>query len=267
MPTCQVNGTELHYLERGKGQPAVVLLHGFPLDARMWEAQIEALSGTYRVIAPDLRGFGQSRSSDAVTMESLADDVHALAATLGICPYVLGGLSMGGYIALRYDRKYPTDLIGLMLIDTRSAADDAEGKRGRDRMIELVRQSGSAAVAEQMLPKMLAADTIDHRPQLVRRMRQMMESCPPLTIEHALAAMRQRDDEVEYLPSIGDPTLIIVGDADVLTPPDVARRMQQQIPRAQLAVIRGGGHMSPIEQPGQVNRAMRSFLDGLQQPS
>src|SRR2546423_4475950 len=120
------NGTTLSYQERGQSARNVVLLHGFPLDSRMWEAQLAALGnatgagGAYRVIAPDLRGFGQSKSDTPFTIESLADDIHALLSAVGALPTVLVGLSMGGYVALAYAKKYPADLRGVVLVDTKA---------------------------------------------------------------------------------------------------------------------------------------------------
>lgn len=248
----------LSYTDRGEGIP-VVLMHGFPLDRRMWDTQVAELSSSRRVIAPDLAGFGQSQSDEPFTMESQADAVHALLDELGALPCVLAGLSMGGYIALAYACKYPADLRGLMLVDTKAEGDSAEQKQGRQKMIELVRARGSKAVAEQMLPRMLAPDTPQKRPVVAQALRSIMEACPPKTIEHALVAMRDRPDRSPNLPSISVPTLIIVGDADSITPVPVAEQMQKQIPNAQLVVIKGAGHMSPMEQPAQVNRAMGGF--------
>jgi len=239
----------------GKGEP-LVLLHGFPLDRRMWEAQVAELSSQWRVIAPDLRGFGQSVSEEPFTIESLADDVHQLLAGMNAIPCILGGLSMGGYTALAYVRKYPADLRGLILVDTKAAADDPQQREGRAKMIELVRREGARAVADQMLPRT--------RPAIARAVRAMMEACPAKTIEHALAAMRDRPDRTAELASISIPSLIVVGDADVITPVAVAQSMQMQIPNAMLAVIRGAGHMTPMEQPGQVNQALRRFVSIVQ---
>ena len=263
MPTHATNGAQIHYTDHGSGDlPPLVLVHGFPLDSRMWEAQVNALSDTgRRVIVPDLRGFGQSRSDAPFTLESLADDIHGLLAAVGALPCVLAGLSMGGYVALAYAKKYPGDLRGLVLIDTKAEADTAEGKAGREKMIELVRKEGSRAVADQMMPKMLAKDAAQQRPQVAAALRGMMESVSPKTIEHALAAMRDRPDRGGELGAIGVPTLVVVGDGDVITPPDVAEKMAQKIPGARLEVVRGAGHMSPMEQPEQVNRALKSFLE------
>ena len=261
--TATVNGTTLSYHEQGGGEQAVALLHGFPLDSRMWDAQINALAGAgYRVIAPDLRGFGKSKSDAPFTLESLADDVHALLASLGALPCALVGLSMGGYTALAYVKKYPSDLRALALVDTKAEADTAEGKQGRQKMIDLVRKDGPKAVADAMMPKMLARESVA-RPQLAQSLRSIVEACPAKTIEHALAAMRDRPDRSGELASIKVPTLVIVGDADAITPPDVAQSMAQKIPGAQLVTVRGAGHMSPMEQPEQVNRAMLGFLKSL----
>jgi len=251
----------LFYSERGEGEP-IVLVHGFPLDSRMWEAQIAEISGSRRLIAPDLRGFGRSSDASPFSVESLADDLHALLSDLGALPCVLGGLSMGGYVSLAYAYQYPGDLRGLMLVDTKAEGDSAEQKEGRGKMIELVRQQGSRAVAEQMLPRMLAKGTPKSRPAVAQALMSIMEACPPITIEHALLAMRDRPDQTPNLPAIAVPTLIVVGDADAITPVSVAQSMQKQIPRAQLAVIKGAGHMSPMEQPVQVNQTMARFLDG-----
>jgi pimeloyl-ACP methyl ester carboxylesterase len=262
--THSVNGTALSYHERGRGGRNVALLHGFPLDARMWEAQLAALGdapGGYRVVAPDLRGFGQSRSDAPFTIESLADDVHALLSALGALPTALVGLSMGGYVALAYAKKYPADLRALVLVDTKAEGDTTDGKAGRQKMIDLVRKEGAKAVAEQMMPKMLAKDSAGQRPQQAQALRRIMESCPPKTIEHALAAMRDRPDRSPELSSIKVPTLVIVGESDAITPPEVAESMAKKIPKAQLITIRGAGHMSPMEQPDQVNRALRAFFE------
>jgi len=259
MATKMIRGATLNYADRGNGLP-LVLMHGFPLDLRMWDAQIGELSSRYRVIAPDFRGFGQSKSTDPFTTESLADDVHALLEEISALPCVLAGLSMGGYVALAYVRKYPGDLRGLILVDTKATGDDAQGKQNRDKMIELVRSKGSKAVADQMLPKMLAPDTPRNRPAQAQALRHMMEACPPKTIENALVALRDRPDHSQALASIATPTLIIVGSEDAITPVPVADSMQKQIPKSQLAVIKGAGHMSPMEQPAQVNQVISRFM-------
>ena len=259
MPTQRVNGSTMHYLDQGRGSP-LVLLHGFPLDGRMWAGQVEPLAATHRVIVPDFRGFGQSPPAGGFTMESLADDVHELMAQLHAVPFVLAGLSMGGYVALAYARKYAPDLRALVLLDTKAEPDTPDGKAGREKMIQLAQEKGSAAVGDAMLPRLLPADVIKNRPQIVKKLREMTDQTSPITIQHALAAMRDRPDQTEMLASIAVPTLVITGDADVITPPEVCEAMQRKIPNSQLAIIKGAGHMTTMEQPEQVNRAMLTFL-------
>jgi 3-oxoadipate enol-lactonase len=262
MPQAPINGTTLHYIDQGQGRP-LVLLHGFPLDATCWDAQIGHLSKLCRVIAPDLRGFGQSRSNDSFTMDSLASDVHALVQHLGAEPCVLAGLSMGGYVALAYARKCPAKLDGLVLIDSRAAGDPAEAREKRTQLAEKVRSVGASAVVEQMMPKMLSPQTQRDRPEVVQRLRKMIESCPTQTLINALYALRDREDHSDFLPSIADPTLILVGRDDALTPPEMARQMHAAIPRSRLVEIPDAGHMTPLENPDALNRELEGFVKSL----
>ena len=249
-------------IERGRGL-AVVLLHGFPLDGRIWEDQVEGLSDAYRVIVPDLPGFGRSGSSNCATLRDHAAALHALLEAAGALPCVLGGLSMGGYIALAFARLYPNDLKGLMFVDTKASADDTTARAGREKMIATVRADGSKAIAEAMLPKMLTAHTIAADPSLTMRVRAIMESQSGTTIEIALRALRDRPDHTDFLPSIAVPTLVVVGDSDPIISIAVAQAMSDAIPKSTLAVIKGSSHLSSMEQPAQVTLAMRRFLDGV----
>jgi 3-oxoadipate enol-lactonase len=259
MPSRTINGAAVHYDERGTGQP-LVLLHGFPLSSRIWSHQVEHLSRESRVITPDFRGFGQSPPAGPFTVASLADDVHALLTKIGALPCTLGGLSMGGYVALAFAKKYAKDLRALILVDTRSEADSADGKAARNKMIELVRSSGARAVADQMLPKMLTEATVKNGARLTSEVRQIMESCPPQTIAHALVALREREDYSTILPSIAVPTLILVGEADPITPPSMAKALHDAIPRSQLKIIPAAAHLSSMERPSDVTDAIRTFV-------
>jgi 3-oxoadipate enol-lactonase len=261
MPEVSINGQTISYVEKGRGLP-LVLVHGFPLDNRIWESQIAAFSDKYRVIAPDLPGFGKSQPppKNPFTLESLADTLHEFLTQIKAIPCALAGLSMGGYMSFAYERKYPTTLKAFILVDTKAEADTPDGKAGRNKMIETARTSGSPAIAAAMMPKMLSPDTQQNRPQLVAKVKEIMEACPPQTIEHALAAMRDRNDFRDCLPSIAEPTLILVGDTDAITPPAVAESMHKSIPHSKLTLIKGAGHLSTMEQPEQVNQALRQFL-------
>ena len=261
MPTITINNEKMNYIEAGRGLP-LVLVHGFPLDNRIWESQLSTLSDKYRVITPDLPGFGHSQPPPArpFTMESLADTLHGFLTQLKATPCVLAGFSMGGYMSFAYERKYPTTLKALILIDTKAEADTPDGKAGRNKMIETARTGGSKPIAATMLPKMLTPQTIQSRPQLVQQVTSIMESCPAQTIEYALGAMRDRSDYRDCCPSVAIPTAILVGDADAITPPAVAEAMNKSIPHSKLTIIKGAGHLSPMEQPEQVNQAIRQFL-------
>jgi pimeloyl-ACP methyl ester carboxylesterase len=257
----------IHFIEAGAG-PALVLLHGFPLRADMWQKQVDALAKGWRVIAPDFRGFKrQSADPGPFTLERLADDVHLLAKDLRLGSFVLGGLSMGGYVALAYVRKYASTTRGLILADTQAAADTDEQRANRDRMIGIALEEGAKPIADAMLKRLIPEQTAIARPQLVKQLRDMMETARPQTLAHALAAMRDRPDQTELLGQIRMPTLLIVGEHDAITPPTVMEKMAAEIPDAGFKVITGAGHMSPMEQPSQVNAAMREFLAGIPGPA
>lgn len=260
--TATINEVSISYDDAGKGIP-LMLIHGFPLDRRVWAEQIQPLSKVERVIVPDLRGFGGSRSDASFTLRTLAEDICGLAQHLGLDRFVLAGISMGGYVALEFAKKYPAMLKGLIFIDTKAEADTSEGKAGRDKMIALVREKGSTAVAEQMMPKMLAPARIQRDDAVAQRLRSIIHECPPTTIATALAAMRDRPDHTADLPSIPVPTLIIVGDQDAIIPVSTAEAMNRAIPRSQLVVIKDAGHMPQMEQPDLVNQAITGFLRSL----
>jgi len=252
----------INFAERGSGVP-LVLVHGFPLNGRMWDAVSPALSAKYRVLVPDLPGFGRSRPAVPFTIDSLADDLFARLVALDAIPCVLAGLSMGGYISLSFAVRHAAALSGLMLIDTRAEADTPQGRIARDEMIQLVRTGGSVAIAERMLPKLLAPETPARQPDVATALRSIMESCSPQAIEHGLIAMRDRADRTGDLASITTPTLIIVGDADAITPPSTAQAMGARIPRSVVRLIPGAGHMSPMEQPAEASHVMLEWLQAV----
>jgi len=243
------------------GKP-VVLLHGFPMDSRIWQGRagvsgvVERLVG--RVITVDLFGFGRSTNSQPFTIDSVAIELHRKLKEMNALPCVLAGLSMGGYLALSFAAQFPQDLAGLVLIDTKAVADDPQQKQARDQMIQLVRSRGMAAVADQMQPRMFAAG-VD--PMVERWFREIMLSCSPVAIEHAVAAMRDRSDHTATFAKLKCPRLILVGEEDRITPPAIAMQMQKQSPGAESIVFCGAGHMAPIEQPEQVAFAIGFFRE------
>jgi pimeloyl-ACP methyl ester carboxylesterase len=260
MPKITLERSTMHYLERGRGDKCVALIHGFPVDSRMWDRVLANPPAGVRVIAPDLPGFGQSSASRALTIESLAQDIHELLARIGVSNCVIGGFSMGGYVALAYAKKFASELRGLMLINTRAEGDSAEGKEKRNRMIETVRTSGSKAIADAMFPNMLMKAHQSDR-SIAEPFRQMMESQSPQAIEWALAAMRDRPDQIAFLPSIAIPTLIIASENDAVIPKAAADAMNKGIPRSKLVMVPNASHAAPVENPQAVERAILGFLD------
>lgn len=252
-----VNGVNLAVDIQGEG-PAVLFIHGYPLDRTIWEHQVRTLEG-YRRIAPDLRGMGLSDAPDlGYSMGTYAEDLFALLESLGVDDVVLCGLSMGGYVAFEFLRRWRQRVRGLVLVDTRAEADTPDGRRGRDVSAGLARERGAEAIADAMLPALLATGA---PAALQERVRRMITSTSVPGIIGALGAMRDRPDSTALLPILGDlPTLVIVGADDQLTPPDQARRMAAAIPGARLEVVPGAGHLTPLEQPEVVSRLVREFL-------
>jgi pimeloyl-ACP methyl ester carboxylesterase len=254
-----IDGAKWAYDEQGAG-PSLLLVHGFPLDRRIWFGLAAELAPRFRVIAVDLPGFGDSTLGGGFSMESLGDSLAEFAKSLNLGKFFVAGLSMGGYACLALASQHMTDVAGLALVDTKAAADTPEQKTGRNKMIDLVRAKGSKAVADDMLGKMLSPATIRQSPQTVRDLRAMMEAVPPKTIETALAAMRERADYVSLLPKLTMPLKIIVGQDDVIAPPTLAETIRAAAPGSQLFVIPGAGHLAPLEQPKLVADALRTFL-------
>jgi YbgC/YbaW family acyl-CoA thioester hydrolase len=257
-----VHGVNLAVEVRGEG-PAVLFVHGYPLDRTIWQDQMDSLEG-YRRVAPDLRGMGQSDAPDlGYGMNIYAADLAALLDALGIDDVVLCGLSMGGYVAFEFLRHWRVRVRGLVLMDTRAEGDTVEGRRARDAAAAMARDRGAAAIADTMLPNMLAPVT-QRSTDIVERVRAMMANTPVAGIVGALAAMRDREGSKPLLPTLaGLPTLVVVGEADTLTPPDEARVMAQAIPGAQLVLIPRAAHLPPVEQPAETTQVLRRFLDSL----
>ncbi len=259
MATCRIRNTDWHYSQQGQGIP-LVLIHGFPLDQRIWKHQLTGLSDCCRVIAVDLKGFGKSACTEVFTMESMADELHQLLQQIGALPCVIGGLSMGGYIALAFAEKFAGDLKGFILVDSKTEADPQAAKENRQKLADLAMQGGAGPVAAQMMPKMLAASTLGEKPDVVKTLQEIMESAAPLTIANACYAMRDRPDRTALLSTFTFPSLIVLGESDALIPVSMGEAMKQRMPKGELAVITKAGHMPPLEQPEVFNDVVRQFI-------
>ena len=248
---------------RGRGTP-LLFVHGFPLNKAMWQTQVTDLSADFQVIAPDLRGHGQSDAPPGdYSMELFADDLNALLDHLDVPKVVFAGLSMGGYVAFAFYKRHKERVAGLILADTRAEADSPEGKAGREKMRETVLSSGAEKVAGDLAGRMLAPLTVQSNPELLERVRRMMAGTPIHGYAGDLRALANRVDSTALLPTIPCPTLVIVGAQDVVTPPADAARMAAAIPKAKLVTIADAGHLSPMEQPAAFNKAVRDFASSL----
>lgn len=261
--TLRASQTPIAYEDQGTG-PVVVLLHAFPLDSSMYRHQMGALSDQFRVIAPDLPGFGESAVSAGLTVDAIADVAAELLDHLGVNErVVVGGVSMGGYVALAFTRLYPQRVRALVLADTKADPDDEEGRANRDRMIQLATDQGAGAVIDQILPKMLGPGTAASQPQVAQFVRATGARQKAEGIAAALRALRDRPDARPGLAHISFPTLVLVGEEDAITPPDKARELAENIPNARLVTISDAGHLSNLENPTAFTNALREFLDGL----
>jgi 3-oxoadipate enol-lactonase len=258
-----VHGVNLAVEVQGEG-PAILFIHGYPLNRTIWRDQVNALEG-FRHIVPDLRGMGQSDAPDlGYGMAIYAADLAALLDTLGVEEVILCGHSMGGYIAFEFLRNWRSRVRGLVLVDSRAEADSPEGRRARDVAAATAREGGAAAVAEAMLPKMLAPSTMTRQPEVVERVRAIMAGTAVAGIAGALAAMRDRPGSEALLPTLSSvPTLVVTGEADSLIPPEHARVMAQAIPGARFATIADAGHLPSVEQPAATTQILREFLGSL----
>ena len=245
----------------GAGTP-LVLLHAFPLDGRMWAPQVEALAGTYQVIVPDLRGFGAAREQavEEAGMDLLADDVARLLDDRGLDRVVLGGLSLGGYVALAFMGRHPERVSGLVLLDTKATADGDQARDARLEMAERVLAEGNGFVPEAMLPRLLGQTSLEHRPELVEKVAAMIREQDPKAIAGAQRGMAARAATTGLLGSIAVPTLVITGEEDAVTGPEVGRDLAAGIPGARFLLVEEAGHLSNLEQPAVVNEALLDFL-------
>ena len=260
MSKAKVNNIELAYDDVGSG-PAIVLVHGYPFNRTMWDEQVAALRDNYRVIRLDLRGHGESESSEGpATMNLMAQDIASLLDQLDISRAVIGGLSMGGYVILAFCQLFPARVEKLLLADTRAQADTEEGKKVRAEQAQKILAEGMGGIADTMLPKLLAPETVSKRPEVVKRVRAMMLQTKPEGAAAALGGMAIREDQTERLAQINVPTLILVGREDAITPVADSEKMHEAIGGSRLFVIENAGHVSNIEQPEQFNKALIDFL-------
>lgn len=265
MPEVVSGSSKISYTDTGADGAPVLLLHAFPLGAAMWQPQIDSLGQRYRLIAMDFRGFGLSAPpmpGHAYSLGDLADDTKSLMDDLGLKEVVLAGISMGGYVALAFVRRYPEAVRALVLADTRAEADNPETIQKRTSQQQMVAGEGTSGLIKALPGALLGETTHEKRPDVVESLESLMDN-PAAAYIAALEAMKTRPDSTDLLPSVKVPTLIVVGEEDAITPPEVARKMHEDIPRSELVVIPEAGHLSSLESPQAFNGAFANFLDSL----
>lgn len=253
----------LAYERHGEGD-TVILLHAFPLNRSMWLDVATRLSSEYSVILPDLRGFGESPIGDekVISVDTMADDVAELIDELKIeTPVMIGGISMGGYVALSLAIRRPELLKALILVDSRAGGDSAEAAERRERLAQIVEsEDSSESVVAAMLPQLFCMETYKERPEIVARIRDMMAKTNPKSIAATLRGLATRPDRTAALPNVQTPTLVVVGVADVLTPPAESILFARTLPKSRYAKLEHAGHLSPLENPDDFYRVLHDFL-------
>jgi len=238
----------------------LVLIHAFPLNARMWQPQQVLADHGWRIIAPYLRGFDGDPREPGQSMDDYAGDVFDLLDALHIGDAVIGGLSLGGYVTLAMFRYAPRYFRGMVLADTRPQADTPEGVEARRKMLAVLNEQGTQAVAEDMIPKLLGETTRATAPELAARVEELILVNSAACVAGALNALMTRPDSTPLLASIHCPTLIMVGAEDTVTPPPLSHGMHEAIGGSELVTIPGAGHLSNLEQPAAFNAALAHFL-------
>ncbi|HEX2050639.1 MAG TPA: alpha/beta fold hydrolase [Actinomycetota bacterium] len=262
MPETTIDGLSLAYRDTGGPGRIVLLVHAFPFDGRMWDGQVARFGDRQRLLVPDLPGFGDSSVPDdpaAYSIDAYADHLAALLDDAGARDAVVCGVSMGGYVALALWRRHRARVAALVLADTRAGADTPEVARRRAEQQETIHRDGITAVADATLDRLLSERAVARDAQLRARTRALMEQ-PAAGYVGALEAMRTRHDATADVAGVDAPALVIVGEDDVITPPDEARRLHEAIRGSQLVVIPAAGHLPNLEAPDEFDAALAGFL-------
>ena len=266
---CHIGSRTIAYLDSAPGESglrALVLLHAFPIGANLWEPQMRSVPQGWRLITPDLRGFGGSSELDSVSAVSIADyaaDVVDLLGELGVKRAVIGGCSMGGYAALALYQSAPELFDGLVLANTRAGADSPESRANRRNMLAIVDRSGASGVAREMMPKLLGKTTHESNSDAESFIRRLIKQQSPVAIRGGILRMMHRPDSTPLLAQVSVPTLVITGAEDEMIPVEESRRMASAIRGAKLVIVPGAGHLASLEQPDAFNAALNGFLTAL----
>ena len=263
MPQITSGDADIFYEVLGSGPP-VVLLHPFPANHNLWKPAAQALTTRYRVILPDLRGHGESGIGDGpATMEKHAADIARVLDHEEVRRAAFVGVSIGGYALFEFWRKYRARVDALVLCNTKAQADTPEARAVRLQAATFVLDRGTELFFGSMIPKLMGKTTRDTRPDLVEGALRMMRTMSPEDVAMVQRGMAERQDSVETLKTINVPSMLVTGDEDILTGVGEAELMRQNISGSEIKLIAKAGHYSPWEQPEEVGKLLRQFLDRL----
>ncbi len=257
----KINGLKI-FIEGNINNPKILFVHAFPHDHRMWIKQINALSRDFCVITYDIRGFGESAIENGqYTMEMYVEDLLTIVDEIDGGKPILVGLSMGGYISLRALEKAPEKFSGVVLMDTRSEADDNAGKLKRANAIKEITQNGIIDFATEFVKGCLSEKTLNGGTPAYNQALEIGKSQDPIGVKGALLAMVSRTDTTESLSKMPIPALVLCGEHDSLTPPEMMKEMAEKIPDSHFVVIPDAGHLSNMENPDEVNKNIFKFAE------
>jgi len=255
-----INGLSV-FLSGSQETKAILFVHGFPFDHHMWDVQIDELSKNHFCVTYDIRGLGESAVGDGqFTMESFVDDLEKILEDLKLDKPILCGLSMGGYISLRAAERMRDKFSALILCDTKSAADDNEGKVKRAAAIQQINSGGFENFIESFVLNCFGEKFVNENNAEYRKVVDRSKKNNPLGVKGCLLAMAGRTDTTEKLSGINIPALIICGSEDKLSPPNVMKPIAEKIPNSKFVLVENAGHMTPIENPVKLNSVIKDFL-------
>ena len=263
--TLSVNNHTVSYADEGPdGAPILILVHGFPFNKSMWNKQVEALIENYRVIAYDIRGFGNSETgTGTISIELFVEDLLGLMDALKIDRALLCGLSMGGYIALNAISNFPKRFSALILCDTNCVADTPEIKHKRMMAIESIEKSGVENYANESIMNLFAPESFITNKVKIAVVKEMIMKTSEQTLRSTLLALSNRKETCSKLPNIKVPVLLVVGIEDQITPPSAAQQMQKNTNGSQLVILEHAGHLSNIENSYEFNSQLIKFVSSV----
>ncbi|MES2654893.1 MAG: alpha/beta hydrolase [Bacteroidota bacterium] len=262
--TIPVNNFQLSYNDIGEGSTPIIFMHGYPFDKTMWQPQLDFLKSSHRSISFDIRGFGKSTDEEShLSIDLFGEDLIALMDKLNIDKAIVCGLSMGGFIALNAQKRFPDRFAALILCDTQCIADTAEVKEKRNKIINEIAVDGVAPFNEGFIKNVFHKDSLSNKKELVEQLRSVVFANSPHIITMGQTALAERSETCSTLNEITIPTLIICGREDIVTPLAQSEMMHKDIKGSILHVIDNAGHVSNLEQPDEFNKHLLDFLTTL----